>query len=252
MKFFLLASLSFLISIGCIAQDISAIIKEADRLEAAPNEEAAFLKFKEVLKIQPGNLYALTKCSELCARIGGREKTNIKLRNDYFTTAEIYGKTALRLYPESDVANVTMAIAVGQGILMKSGRDKISAVKELKTYADKAISENPNNFKAWHILGRWNYEVSDLNFVERAGAKIMYGGLPDASLKKSITCYEKARALNPGFTFNSLELAKAYHRDGQDAKAKQQLQSVLALKNITQDDPRIKVDAQELMKKWEL
>ena len=233
------------------AQDLASTIKEADRLEAVPNEKAALLKFKEALKLQPGNLYALTKCSELCARIGGREKTNTKLRDDYYSAAVIYAHTALRLYPENDVANVTMAIAVGQTILLKSGKDKINAVKDLKTYADKALAENPNNFKAWHVLGRWNYEVSNLNFLERAGATIIYGGLPSASLKTSITCYEKAKALNPAFAFNSLELAKAYHRDGQNDKAKQQLQNVISLRNITEDDPRIKDLAQGLLKKWE-
>ena len=251
MKSFPAFLLLLLISFTSLAQDIAAVIKEADRLEAVPNEKAALVKFKEALKLQPANLYALTKCSELCARIGGREKTNLKTRDDYYSAAVIYANTALKLYPDNDVANVTMAIAVGQTILLKSGKEKINAVKDLKNYADKALAENPNNFKAWHVLGRWNYEVSNLNFFERAGATIIYGGLPSASLKTSIACYEKAKALNPGFSFNSLELAKAYHRDGQDDKARQQLQAVLALKNTTEDDPRIKDLAQGLMKKWD-
>ena len=252
MKFVSAFIVLFFISFVSFGQDTNALIKEADRLEGLPNEKAALLKFKEVLKQQPSHLYALTKCSELCARIGGREKTNLKLRDDYYAAAVIYANTALRLYPENDVANVTMAIAVGKTILLKSGREKINAVKDLKNYADKALAENPNNFKAWHVLGRWNYEVSNLNFLERAGASIIYGGLPSASLKTSIECYEKAKALNPAFAFNSLELAKAYHRDGQDDKARQQLQAVLALRNMTEDDPRIKDLAQGFLNKWEL
>lgn len=250
MKLFLSAAFLLCFSVISFAQNINDVIKEADRLEAIPDEKAAFLKFKEALKIQPSNLYALSKCSELCCRIGGREKTNLKLRDEYYNAGVIYAKTALRLYPDSDVANVTMGIAVGRTILLKSGREKISAVKELKGYADKALAENPNNFKAWHILGKWNYEVSNLNAIERAGAKIIYGGLPDASLKKSIACYEKAKALNPSFALNSLELAKAYHRNDEDSKATQQLQTVLSLKNQTEDDPRIKEEARMLLKKW--
>lgn len=228
------------------AQDITVIVKEADRLEAIPNEKAAFLKFKEVLKIQPSNLYALTKCSELCSRIGARE-TTAKMKEDYIATGIIYAKTSLRLYPESDDANVAMAICIGRTILTKSGREKISAVKEIKSYADKAIAINPKNFKAWHILGKWNYEVSNLSGLERTAAKIIYGGLPAASLKNSINCYEKAKAISPSFILNYLELARAYKKNGESIKALPILNYMLTLKNQTEDDPRIKVDAQNML-----
>ena len=250
MKFFQIFLFFILFSCLCSAQDINTVIIEGDRLEAVPDEKAAFLKFREALKIQPTNLYALTKCSELCSRIGGREKHNEKLRDEYYATAIIYAKNALKLYPNNDEANVTMAIAVGKTILLKSGRERISAVKQLKEYAEKAISENPNNFKAWHILGRWNYEVSNLNVFERAGAKIMYGGLPNASLKMSIKCYEKAKALSPAFAYNYLELAKAYNRNEEKAKAIAQLKMLLTLRNQSEDDPRIKTEAAALLKSW--
>jgi hypothetical protein len=68
------------------AQDINTVIKEADHLEAIPDEKAAFQKFRDVLKIQPINLYALTKCSELCSRIGYREKDS-KSRDNYYNAA---------------------------------------------------------------------------------------------------------------------------------------------------------------------
>lgn len=248
MKFFVAAFFSFFIGLYGFAQDLNALIQEADRLEAIPDEKAALLKLKEALKIQPSNLYALTKASELCCRIGGREKTNPKIRDEYYAVAGYYARTALRLYPESDLANVAMALAIGRTILLKSGREKVSSVKELKDYADKAVKLNPQNFKAWHILGKWNYEVSNLNAFERAFAKILYGGIPPGSLQNSIACYEKAKSLNPSFALNYLELSKAYHRNGQDRKALEQLHYLLTLKNQTEDDPRIKTEAQALIK----
>ncbi len=246
MKSLILIFLCSLTGLIVAGQDLNAIIKEADRLEAIPNEKAAFLKFKEALKLQPANLYALTKCSELCSRIGARE-TNAKMKDDYIATGIIYAKTSLRLFPESDDANVAMAICVGRTVLTKSGREKISAVKEIKGYADKAISINPKNFKAWHILGKWNYEVSNLTGLERTAAKIMYGGLPGASLKNSISCYEKAKAISPSFILNYLELARAYKKNGEAGKAVPLLTYMLTLKNQTEDDPRIKADAQNLL-----
>lgn len=231
------------------AQNYATLIAEADRLEAIPNEKAAFLKFKEALKLQPTSLYALAKCSELCCRVGGREKST-KLRDEYYATAQIYAETALKHYPNSDEANVAMAFSIAKSLMLKSGKEKIIAVKELKNYGDKAVSQNPKNFKAWHVLGKWNYEVSNLNVIERTAVKIIYGGLPPASLNNSIMYYEKAKSLAPNFTLNYLELAKAYNKNDETTKALTQLNYLLAIKNQTEDDPRIKDEAQILIQKW--
>ena len=231
------------------AQDYNAVIKEADRLEAIPNEKAALDKFKEALKLQPTSLYALAKCSELCCRVGGREKST-KVRDEYYASAQTYAKTAIRLHPNSDEANVAMAFSIAKTLMLKSGKEKVTAVKELKTYGDKAVTYNPRNFKAWHVLGKWNYEVSNLNAFERAAVKIIYGGLPASSLKNSIMYYEKAKSLAPLFTLNYLELAKAYHKNDDDTKALALLNHLLTIKNQTEDDPRIKAEAQTLIKDW--
>ena len=249
MKFFSFAFLFIFSFVNVFAQDYQALIKEADRLEAIPDEKGAFHKFKEALKVQPTSLYALAKCSELCCRVGGREKST-KVRDEYYATAQVYAKTALKLYPNSDEANVAMAFSIAKSLMLKSGKDKITAVKDLKSYGDKAVSENPKNFKAWHVLGKWNYEVSNLNAIERTAVKVIYGGLPPASLKNSIMYYEKAKSLAPNFTLNYLELAKAYNKNDEKIKALNQLNYLLAIKNQTEDDPRIKAEAQGLINKW--
>ena len=99
-------------------------------------------------------------------------------------------------------------------------------------------------------MGKWNYEVSNLNAFERTAVKIIYGGLPAASLKNSIMYYEKAKSLAPLFTLNYLELAKAYHKNEDDTKALALLNHLLTIKNQTEDDPRIKAEAQTLIKDW--
>lgn len=232
------------------AQDFSALVKEADGLEAVPNEKAAFAKFKEALKLQPTNLYVLTKCSELCSRIGNREKSTA-VRDSYYVLAVSYAKTALQHYPNDDEANVAMAIAVGRTVLVKSGKEKISAVKDIKRYADIALKANIKNFKAWHIIGKWHYEVSNLSGMEKAATKVFYGGLPNASLKESIKAYELAKTLSPGFILNYLELAKAYKRNGEKSKAIPLLKTLQTLPSKTEDDPRIKAEAAKLLKELE-
>jgi hypothetical protein len=116
---------------------------------------------------------------------------------------------------------------------------------------DAAIVNDPQNFKAWHVLGRWQYEISNLNALERGIVKVLYGGLPPATLKQSIYAFEKARVLRPEFLLNYFEMAKAYENNNNKAKAIAYLQLMLTLPNQTEDDPNIKEKARTLLKEWQ-
>ncbi len=97
----------------------------------------------------------------------------------------------------------------GQGFAVAGTRERVILAKDVRYYAENAIRLDPDNFRAYHILGRWNYEVSNLSLAEKSFARIFYGNLPSASLDKAISDFEKSRSLNPGFILNYLELAKS-------------------------------------------
>ena len=241
--FICLATLAFLYP---AAQDFTALIKEADRLEAIPDEVGAYEKFKEVLKVKPTNIHALSKCSELCSRIGKRQKDN-SLRDNYYAAAKTYAQTALKIDPTSAEASCSMAIALGRSTMSKTGKEKIENAKEIRKYIDIALKTDPNNFLAWHVLGRWHYELSSLNFLERSIVKLFYGGMPTSSYRESVAAFEKSQSLTPGFILNYFELAKAYQRNGQAQKAIATLKLLLTLPNHTEDDPGIKDDSKKML-----
>ncbi|RYY49426.1 MAG: hypothetical protein EOO06_07130 [Chitinophagaceae bacterium] len=244
---FLLLSVNL---ISAKAQDIHAVVKEADRLEAIPNEMAALNKFKDALKLDPDNVYVLYKCSELSSRIGSRETGNAVKRDEWFKLAHGYATLAMKANPLSDQANVCMAMILGKSTLTKSGKEKLRNARAIKKHLDVALKTNPNNYLAWHILGRWNYELSNVTAIERAGAKMFFGGVPDGTLPNAITALEKARSLQPYFILNCLSLATAYHKDGQKAKAIGLLKALQAFPIKTEDDAKHKQDALKLIKTW--
>ncbi len=247
MKLLFVSLLSVFSFLKPLAQDVTAVIKEAERLEAITDEANALKKFKEALKLQAANLKALCKCSELCSRIGQRQ-TTAKNRDDYFNAAKIYAETALKVDANSSDANTVMAMALGKSTMTKSGKEKVAAAKDLKKYVDAALKANPSNFLAWHILGRWHYEISNLNAIERAAVKVFYGGFPASSLAEGIKAFEKAKTLSPGFVLNYLELAKAYHRNEEDEKAKTMIAEMMKQKNTTEDDAATKEAGQKFLK----
>ena len=232
------------------AQDINSLIKEGDRLESSLNEKAAFDKFKEVLSLQPVNMYALNKCSELCSRIGKREKDAVSM-NTYYSAAKTYASVALKLHPANAESNCVMAIALGRISLNKSGKEKIAAAKEIRRYVDIAIKNDPNNYKAWHVLGRWHFEMSSLNFFERAAVRVLFGSPPPSSIEASLAAFEKAHQIEKNFVLNNYEMARAYYKAGQHKKAISLLTNMMQLANTTEDDINIKKDGRKLLIDWQ-
>ena len=231
------------------AQDVNNLLKEAQDQELIFKENEAFSKYTEVLRLQPSNMTALCKSSELCSRIGARQKEKSR-KADFYKAARTYAAAALRVNPNSSDANFVMAFALGRLTLISTGRERVGAVKDIKYYADNAVRADPNNFKAYHVLGKWNYEVSDLNFAERSLARWLYGGLPRATLQDAIFNYEKSRALNPAFVLNYLELAKAYYRNNEKKKAIDLLNRMMPLPTGMLDDKRIKEEGRQLLTEW--
>jgi tetratricopeptide (TPR) repeat protein len=249
MKFLISFLITLLLVSGLLAQDVAAIIKEGDRLEAMLNEKAAFAKFKDVLKLQPANIYSLNKCSELCSRIGKRETSDI-VRNAYYEAAKTYAGIALKISPTNAEANCVLAIALGRISMNSSGKEKIKAAKEIRKHVDIAIKSDPLNYKAWHVLGRWHFEISSLNIFEKAAVKLLFGSLPPSSIEESIKAFEKANTLASGFVLNNFEMARAYKKDGQKQKAIAILKAMMNLPNTTEDDITIKSDGRKLLNEW--
>ncbi len=250
MKTFLIIPLFIVCFLRTGAQDINSIVKEADRLEDVPNETAAFNKFKEVLRINPTHLYSLTKASQLGSRIGARE-INAKKRDNWYATALAHANKAIAIAPLNDEANVALAMVLGKSSLTKSGKEKLKSAREIKRRVDVALKTNPNNYLAWHILGRWHYEISNISSVEKTAAKIFFGGIPTGSVKNAIMYFEKAKSLMPHFILNYLELAKAYHKDGQVGKAVRLMQTIQSFPLNTEDDARLKIEGLRMSKDWE-
>ncbi len=221
------------------AQDIRILLQQAAAFERSFKDQEALQKYGEVLKVDPNNLTALCKTSELYSILGKRQSSKDSQRT-FYSKGQDFAKRALKVNPNSSEANFVMAISMGRMALISSGDEKIKAVKEIKTYADRCIQLDPNNYKGYHVLGKWHFEVSDLSSLERWLVKVTYGALPKASLADAIKYYEKSRQLNPGFLLNYLELAKAYERINESRKAKALLQQMLKLPPSSSDDVKIK------------
>jgi len=222
-----------------MSQDINQLLQQGEALEKQFRDDDALKIYNEILVVQPDNVAGLSKSSELYSLLGKRQPSKDKQKK-YYHTARALAARALKIKPDYAEANFAMAVAMGRIALVSSGEDKIKAVQDIKTYAEQCIRSDPSNYKGYHVLGKWHYEVSDLSAIEKWLVKVTYGGLPPASLDASIKNYEKSKQLNPGFLLNYLELAKAYKRKDQKNMVRSLLTQLEKLPPVSYDDAKIK------------
>ncbi len=228
------------------SSDAPLLVKQGKDLLAQMKEEDALEKFKAALKSDPNNYEAAWNASLMCSRIGNRQTDDTKKR-EYFVTAKQYAVKSLKLNPTDAESNFVMAVAMGRMALISGSRDKVAASRDIKNYAELAIKYNPNHAGAWHVLGKWNFEVANLNFAERAVANSLFGGIPDGDINKSIECYIKAISLDANDILFYLDLAKAYQDNEANEKAIDALKKALALKPRFQDDASYLVQCKKLL-----
>jgi tetratricopeptide (TPR) repeat protein len=243
----LLLILLFPISFSLRAQDPIVLLKEADNFERQIKETEALDKYKQVLSIEPTNLKALVKASELNAAIGGRllDKNSKRL---YFETAAAYAKKAYDVDPNNADANYVMGMAAGKMTDVETENKKIVAfVKDAKMYNEKSIELNPKHAKATYSIGKWNYEMVNLSGIKKIAVKLFYGGLPNGDLDSAINYFEKCRVLDPYFAINYLDLAKAYRDNHRPTQAIEVLNKLVKLPTRTGDDAAIKAEGAKML-----
>ena len=228
------------------AQNAAALLSRGAQLEVAFREEEALPVYQQVVQTDPHNLTALCHCSDLSCRIGNRQRDRER-KIAFFRAGYGYAQSAYRLDSTNAEVNIVMAFSLARMALIQSGREKVAAAGDIKRYAEQAIRYDPSNYKAWHILGRWHYEVSNLSFIERTLARWFFGALPEASLEEAIRDYEKSRALRPDFMLNYLELAKAWRREGQKEKAIALLVRLESLHDAMYDDRTVRKEGRQLL-----
>ncbi len=246
MKVFLSILLS-IVFITAHSQDINILLKEADNFEKQLKEADAIEKYKQVLLVNPTQLKALVKSAELNTLLGNKQ-TDKNSKRLYYETALSFANRAFQSDSTQADASYAMAMASGKMTDVETENKKIVAyVKDVKRFADKALSINPNHAKANYTLGKWHYEMSNLSGIKKIAVKLFYGGLPDGDMDKAIEYMEKCKTLEPYFVTNYLDLAKAYKDNHRPAQALEVLNKLIKLPTRTSEDVALKAEGTKLL-----
>jgi Tfp pilus assembly protein PilF len=156
-------------------------------------------------------------------------------------------RNAVSADPNASQAHLSLAIVYGRIALNESARRKVELSRLIRQEAETAARLDATNDYAWHVLGRWNYELANFNPVLKALAQAIYGKLPDASNENAVECFTKAIALQPRRVVHHLELGRVYLALGEKQKARDEFHKGISLPSAEKDDDNNKVRARETL-----
>jgi tetratricopeptide (TPR) repeat protein len=246
MKYGILSVMALVFACMVYAQDVEAIMADAEKSERDLKETDALNKYKEALMIQPANVKALWRSAELTGRIGSRLK-NEDQKAACMEQAKQYAEAALKAAHNDADANYAVAATAMRYAAITKGRDRARFLRDMKYYADSALIINPAHARALYILGKWNFDITAMGAGDKAALKVLFGGMPKASLEDAIQYFEKARAADTFLMIDYLELAKAYVKFHQTDKAIEVLNKMMKLPPRTEDDPSYKAEGKALL-----
>ena len=160
-------------------------------------------------------------------------------RKEQLRLAQLGYETALRakqLAPRNAEVRVTVAIAAGRLAFYSEPRRRLELSRVVQSEAAEAVKLNPRFALGWHVLGRWHYEIANLNAVLRVLAEAIYGKIPPGSNEAAIENLRRAVELEPGNALFHAELGRAYLAAGQKDEARRELQKAVSLPQRSRDD----------------
>ncbi len=247
MKSLLILGFALLLSLFAFSQDYNALLKEAEKLEQQFKEDEATKKYTEAFKIMPSRYEAIAHLSELANRKGARYAKNEE-KKAWFENGKTFAEMAMKLDSNNYYVNYVYAVSMGNiALVAETKKEQVQYVKEIKKYAEKSVQLNPSFGKAYHLLGRWHFEILNLSGLKKLAIKAFYGGLPAHSLADAIKNMEKCKQTDPFFVLNYYDLARAYKQDNQLQKALELLQTMQKLPNRTQDDATYKAQGKKML-----
>lgn len=155
---------------------------------------------------------------------------------------------AVALEPRNATAHASVAVCYAKSCAFADIKTELAYSKMFKEEAEKAIALDPKQDVAYYLLGRWNYAIANVGFFSRAYVRMIYGGLPKASLAESVRYFKKACELAPNRIVYHSGLAMAYGGLGEKDLQLAELQACCALKPSDPEDAEARAEAEKQLK----
>jgi tetratricopeptide (TPR) repeat protein len=240
-------ALLFLVALTCHAEGIEELVAAGDALDKKNKNAEALSFYLKADTQKPNDAEIVWRVSKQYSQLMVDAKSTAE-RKRLGQLALAAAQRAVAADSANAQAHLSLAIAYGRIALNESPRRKIEMSKLIRQEAEAAARLDPKNDYAWHVLGRWNYEIANFNPLLKALAQTIYGQLPNASNEKAVEYFGRAISLQPRRVAHHLELGRAYLALGDKEKARDEFNKGISLPSAERDDEENKVRARATLK----
>ena len=217
------------------AQSAGDLLRAGDELDAKHRNQEAAAIFLKADSLRPNDAEILRRIAKQYSQQMVSESRSPE-NKELARKALDYAQRAVKSDPGNANAHLSLAICYGKAAFLEGARRRIEMSRLIREEADAAIRLDPKLDYAWHVLGRWNYELANFNAALRFLAEAIYGKFPDASNERAAECFQKAVAIQPDRVIHHVELGRTYAALGQKQEALAELKKGLGLPSREKDD----------------
>ena len=229
------------------AADASQFIAAGDEALTKFDLTKATAAYTSAFKLDPQNYDVNWRLARALADASTLETDNAK-KKSLLLDAQDHARIAVRLNPTGSKGHAYLAVVVGKLALFEGGRTKVELSKEVKTEAEKAIALDAQEDLAYHVLGVWNREMVELNWLLRKVAEVLYGAFPPATMDNAEKNLRRAVELAPHTLAHQVELGRTLAAAGKWTEAKTTLDRARAMPKTWVTDDYYKKLAEEKLK----
>jgi tetratricopeptide (TPR) repeat protein len=238
---------TLLLPVAASAQNVSDLLAAGDSAQLRMDPRSALDAYRQAERLAPRNAEVLWRLSKVISDIAAMQKDEKRAR-EQLRRALRFAERAVEGDPSNAMAQVSLAISHGQLAVIAPASEKLELSKKVKEHSERALQLDPSNHIAMLVLGMWNREVASLSWVLKLAMRIVYGGVPEASLEESRRLLTQAATHDPQSIMMHLELAKTLIELKERQTAVTHLQRAIALPQRDIGDPARLVEARKLLR----
>ncbi|MBT4129259.1 MAG: hypothetical protein HOE44_00885 [Candidatus Marinimicrobia bacterium] len=226
---------------------VADLLMQAEVTHDAKDYEATMKLLKQAEKLDGQNEEILWKISRGYFDFADRKPNDLEYKKPYLYKGRDYAEKALALNDMSAAGHKWYAIHHGQIGEAEGTEQKIKNSYGMRDHTLLAIKYDPEDDGNYHVMGRWHYALSDLSWIERQIASIIYATPPEASFEEAMEFFKKAHGLDKEDIRNMLYIGYCYDELGDEKAAADWFNMAINATAESDSDRSIQADAKEAL-----
>lgn len=186
--------------------------------------------YQQAVSIEPNNVEYVCRLAKQWSDLMYESGAPVDLVRDVNNKAIELAQGAIEMKPDDARGYVALCVCKGRLALFSDNKTKVHLAKEAQEAAHVALDLDPYNDWSHHLMGRWHYEMANLNFVVRHLIRVLYGAaLMPGTFEDALQSYRRAVSLNPVRLVHHVELGRTLYRLGYKEDAFKELETSLTL-----------------------